>query len=161
MKDGSWTTNVQERLCPTFPMLPKAVCGNCRSSLSSHEPPAHSARVLSRNQYKARACIDRFDRNEAVDARHAEGSVLHLNKFFEHLMIEGELMDVVDAVREEAEQAVSLVAWVLVDQLFQSDLQSLGQIEVVGEIEGSIFLECLDHINEFFIISRARKNDKC
>ena len=70
-------------------------------------------------------------------------------------MIEGELMDVVDAVREEAEQAVCLVAWVLVDQLFQSDLQSLGQIEVVGEIEGPVFLECLDHVDELFIISRA------
>ena len=122
---------------------------------ADHKPSAHSARVLPRNQYKARACIDRFDRNEAVDARYAEGSVLHLNEFFEHLMIEGELMDVVDAVWEEAEQAVCLVAGVLVEQLFERDLQSLGQIETVGEIEGPVFLECLDHIDELFIISRT------
>ena len=81
---------------------------------ANHKSPAHTARILPRNQYKARACINRLNRDKAIDARHAERSVLYLNELFEHLVIEGELMHVVDAVWEEAEQAVRLVAWILV-----------------------------------------------
>ena len=82
---------------------------------SDDEPPAHAPCVFSRDQYEACARINRLNRDKAIDAGHAERGVLHLDELFEHLMIEGELVDVVDTVWEEAEQTVGLVAGVLVE----------------------------------------------
>ena len=74
-------------------------------------------------------------------------------------MVERELVHVVYAIGEETEQTVRLVCQViLADELFNGDLQAFRQVKRVGEVEGFVFLECLDHVHEFLIISRA--NDK-
>lgn len=94
-----------------------------------NESSAHAPGVLSRNEDKARARINRLDRDEAVDAGHTERRILHIDELLEHLVIECKLVHVIDAVREKAEETVGLVGWVLVDQLFHGNLESLGQIE--------------------------------
>ena len=49
-----------------------------------------------------------MNRDEAVDDGDAEGRVLHIHELFEHLVIEGELVHVVDAVREETHEIGTL-----------------------------------------------------
>lgn len=65
-------------------------------------------------------------RNEAIDAWHAERSIFHINELFKHLVIEGKLMYVIDAVREESEETVGLFGWVLTGQLFDCNLKPFG-----------------------------------
>ena len=74
-------------------------------------------------------------RNEAINARHTERSIFHINELFEHLMIEGKLMYVIDTVREESKKTVGLFCRVLTDQLFNCDLESFGQIKRVRKVE--------------------------
>lgn len=100
-----------------------------------HKSSAHSSRVLARNENEARARVDRLNRHEAVDAGHAKRSILHINKLFQHLVVERKLVYVIDAVGEEAEKTVGLVGGVLADQLLHGDLESLGQIERIREVE--------------------------
>ena len=68
-------------------------------------------------------------RNEAIYAWHAERSIFHINELFQHLMIEGKLVYVIDAIWEESEKTVGLFGRVLADQLFDGNLKSFGQIK--------------------------------
>ena len=47
-----------------------------------NESAPHATSILPRDQHEARACVDRLDRDEAVDAGHAERGVLHLDELF-------------------------------------------------------------------------------
>ena len=72
-------------------------------------------------------------------------------------MVECELVDVVDTVREESDKVGSFRGARLGDQFFQSHLNALGKIDGVGEVERLVLLECLQHFNEFHILGRTTK----
>ena len=73
-------------------------------------------------------------------------------------MVESKLVNVADAVREHAQEirtiAISTLARHTANELVQRILNSLGKIELVAEIEATIVLECLHHVNEFLVLLR-------
>ena len=67
---------------------------------SDNEAAAHSPCVLTRYEDEREWCIYALDWNIAVDDGHTEGCIVNVNELFQHLMVEGELMYIVDTVRE-------------------------------------------------------------
>ena len=95
------------------------------------EAAAHPAGVFARNQNKTCGGVHRLDRDEAVNHWHSEGRVLYRDELLQHLVVEGELMHVVDTIGVEAEVLRPSISATLagLDQLLQSPLDALGQIE--------------------------------
>lgn len=59
------------------------VCGVALAIEATHDESAtHTTSIFPRDQHEACACIDRLDRDEAVDAGHTEWSVLHFDELF-------------------------------------------------------------------------------
>ena len=100
-----------------------------------------------------------MNRNKAVDDRHSEWSTLDLDKLLEHLVVESEFMDVVDAVGEDPHE-IWAFNWLAIDQLVKCYLNSLSEIKRVREIEAAILLECFQHVDKLTVLVIAASYGK-
>ena len=78
---------------------------------SDDESSAHSTSILAGDQDERERCIDALDRDETIDDRDTEGSILHFDVLLQHLVVESELMHIVDTVGESSDQIGTIHAF--------------------------------------------------
>ena len=120
-----------------------------------NEPSTHATSVLPRDQHEAGGSIHCLDRDEAVDDWHSEWGVLDVDELLQHLVIEGELGHVVDAVGVDVKQIragrLASAVGVVTQKSLKSCLHAFCQVERVAEVERAVFLQVLDHVNELLV----------
>ena len=95
-------------VCDDVLSLAEIGCVTVTIQTTNDESSAHATCILPGDEDEGSCGVDALDRDEAVNDRNAERRVLHIHKLFEHLVIEGEFVHVVDAVGEEANKIGAL-----------------------------------------------------
>lgn len=123
---------------------------------TNNEATSHTPSVLARDQNKGCRGVNGLNGYEAINDRNSKWRVFDRDELLQHLVVEGELVDVIDAVRVHTKEirplTTALASSTAANKFLKRALNALRQIERVAEVEATIVLECLKHRDEFLIL---------
>ena len=168
-KHGYWSTSLKVRCynkgaicfpeCQDVFRFDEVSCVAFAVQTSHNKAPTHSTSIFPWYQYEGCRSVNRLNLHETINYWHSERRVLNLNEFFEHLVIEGELVDVVNAGWKASSQILDFRGC-SIHHFFYSTLQALGQVNGVWKVERLFFLECFKHWHKLLVLwSSALKNE--
>ena len=166
-KHGYGTTNLKVRCynkgaicfpeCEDVFCFDKVSCVTFTVQTPHNKAPAHPTSIFPWYQYECCWSVDRLNLHEAINHWHSEGRILNLYEFFEQLVIEGKLVDIVDAGWKASSQILNFRG-LSIHHFFNSTLQALSQVNGVWKVERTVFLECFKHRHKLLVLLSSALN---
>ena len=129
----------------------KVSCVTFAVQTSRNKAPTHPTSIFPWYQYKCCWSVDWLNLHEAINHWHSERRILNLYEFFEQLVIEGKLVDIVDAGWKASSQILNFRG-LSIHHFFNSTLQALRQVNGVWKVERTVFLECFKHRHKLLVL---------
>ena len=128
-----------------------------------YEPLSRSSAILSWNKYKIKPVfthLSSFMVKKSIDYRDFKRRILNEFKFFEEVMIESKLRDIVNAIWV----GIYLICFRILSSLIIFDwilnviLDGFCKVIIVGKVEWLFICNLLYHLNKLFIFLGSRDN---